>query len=231
MEIFGLSIKGTLKPNIRVLVVPVVLIGLLFVVSVVVLKNGINQISSQMKTLNELSGSEKKLEEKANLLKNMGPIVVDQADQTVIAIPEKNPAVVMLFQLSNLANEKELIVTEKEVAVPSRSKDGIESSIVTLKAVGQIEQILPYLLEIKTLAPLSNIIEVNMKEDKTFLEIETKVAVYYSDFPTTIPSVAQPVNKLSKNEEQIYERISDLRLPNLSELSPNDPTIREDPFN
>jgi len=231
MEIFGLSIKGTLKPNLRVLVVPTILIGSLLIVSVIVIKNGINQISSQVKTLSELSKSEKKLEEKANVLKNMGPIVVDQADQTVIAIPKNNPSVLMLFQLSQLANEKELVVVEKEVAVSREDKSGITSSIVTLKAVGQIEQIIPFLQGIKTLAPLSNIMEVNMKEDKSFIEIETKVAVYYSDFPTTIPALTQPINKLTKNEEQIYEKISGLKLPDLTQLSPKEPGVREDPFN
>ena len=231
MEIFGVSCEGTLKPNIRIMLVPLVLIGLLLITSVAVAKNGITKISGQLKQLNSEKRTENTLTEKAGVLQQMEGVVLDNADKTVIALPSENPSIMMLVQLNSLAEKHELVFTKREVTKTNIRIEGLQGVLISFAMQGDMEKIINFIKDVNSIAPLSNFTEVRISEKQGLYVADVGLNVFYSQFPEKIPSLNQPVTQLS-NQEQIYlEKLSNLTPPAFIELPPTEPSVREDPFN
>lgn len=231
MEIFGISIKGIVKPNIRVLLLPLLLISFLLIISLVVFKNGVAKISSQLKQLKDARKIESTLQEKINLLQQMGGAVLSQSDLTVIALPENNPALIMLIQLNSLADKYALAITEKQVSMPLEAQGGLSKATITFKTGGELLQLTDFIKGMRSLAPLSTLDEVSISKEAGVLTAEAKISVYFGKFPEELPPLTQPIKALTDGEELIFEKILGLTKPEFIELSPTEPGIREDPFN
>ncbi len=231
MEIFGLSIKGTIKPNVRVLIIPSVLIGSLVILSLVVFKNGYLRISTQIKQLRDAEQIENTLTTKIDTLQQIRGIALDQADKVVIAVPEKNPAIMMLAQLNFLANDYSLIV-ENKVVNPPRVKEGELSTVKILFSIeGELLPLIGFLKGINNLTPLSSIESANIALRGNIARIEVAITTYFGEFPTKIPPITQPITTLTDQEKVQLEKLSALKEPEFIELDPTQPDKREDPFN
>lgn len=231
MEFFGISIKGTLRPNIRVLALPLFLISLLFILALVVFKNGFTRISSQIKELQQARVKENILQEKVDRLQQVREVVLSQADLTVVALPKKNPAILMFVQLNSSAAEQSLILLGKEAKSLVETGTDLSRMEIKFETEGEISQIISFLKNIKTFAPLSTIEQVQMESEGGLLTVEVRLWVYWAGFPEKLPPLTQPIRTLTEQEEQVYAIISELTKPEFVELAPSGPSEREDPFN
>lgn len=231
MEIFGISVKGVIKPNVRVLFFPAVLVSFLLIISLVVFKNGVTNISSQLKQLKAARKTEGTLQEKVNLLQQMGGAFLSQSDLAVIALPENNPALTMLVQLSTLAEKHDLTITQKEVARPLEAQAGMSKATVSVKTGGELYQLTDFIKEIRRLAPVSTLDEIQIDSQSGLLTANAEVTVYFSKFPEKLPPLTEPIKVLTNEEELIFKEISGLTKPEYVELSPSEPGFRENPFN
>lgn len=231
MEIFGLSIKGTVKPNTRILAVPVTLIIVLSFMALKIGQNGIARITTKIKELREAQRVEHTLDARATLLGREEGVVLGQADLSTVALPEKNPSLLMLNQLSLAAERHALDLAGKKVAQGVPTGQGVLSGQVSFVLIGNLQEIIEFLKEIKTLAPISTIDEVNIKIDGGEARVNANLSVYWSSFPRELPPISQPIDKLSQEEQSLINRISQLLKPEFVTLPPSAPVEREDPFN
>lgn len=230
MEIFGLSIKATLKPNLRVLIIPSLLIVILVVLSAVVFKNGFERISGQMDSLEESKKIENILEDKVEVLRRIEGVVLNQADISALAIPENNPGVLMLSQVSQKAESSGLIVSDGKTVGSPKAQDDMSTMNLLITLEGELKETVTLAKEISGLAPLSTINIVRFTKESGALAMELDLSVYWGDFPTLLPPLTEPIKTLSQNEAVMIADLGILKKPVLVELEASSPTTREDPF-
>lgn len=230
MEVFGISIKGTIKPNIRVLVIPTFLIGMLIILTLVVFKNGFTRISFQLKKLKEAERTENMLKQKVDVLENLKGVVLDKAEVSVIALPEKNPTMFMFAQLRNSADKYLLTILDREARGMYSPEGDLSKMELRFRVRGDHSNIIDFLREIKDLAPLSTVEEVSISIKGNLSEAEVTLFVYWGDFPEKIPPLTEPVRALTEQEEEAYQKIAKLTKPEFIELNPVEKTDRENPF-
>jgi Tfp pilus assembly protein PilO len=232
MEIFGLSVKGVIRPNVRVLLIPAILAGSLTIISLVAIKNSYTRISAEISKLQEAERTENILQEKVNLLTEMSPLLISQTDQTVVALPDKNPSIVMLIQLNLLAEKYSLVFLNKEAGSPSELSGSLSRTPISFSLEGEMSQLISFVKEISSLAPLSTVDE--MRTSKALEEgynMSIKMSVYFSEFPEKIPPLTEPVKTLNSDEQRTLDIVQKLKKPEIVEVTTTRPEKREDPFN
>ncbi|MFV1917393.1 MAG: hypothetical protein ACC618_02865, partial [Patescibacteria group bacterium] len=199
MTIFGISIKGTLAPNIRILIVPAVVVSTMVVLVIVAFHQGFSRISSQLKELEEAKKIESVLQEKVDLLRQLEGEVLSQADISLIAMPEKNPSILTFSQLTSLATEKGLEITERKARPKFQEKSALSTMRISYSFEGNIDQIVDFLQAIKTYAPVTTVGKVDI-ELKEVLTGEVSLTVYWGDFPKELPALTEPIKNLDTKE-------------------------------
>lgn len=230
MEIFGISIKATIKPNLRVLILPSMLLAILVILTTIVFKNGITRISAQLKNLEDSKKTENILQEKVAVLRRIEGVVLNQADITALAIPEKNPGVLMLSQISQKAESSGLTVVDKKTSSIPKPIAGMSSMKLIVILEGELSTMVNLAKDIKELAPLSTINVVRVNKERKILSMEVDMAVYWGDFPTLLPPLTEPIKTLSQNEEMMVSDLGKLEKPAFVELEASAPVARENPF-
>ncbi len=233
MEILGVSIKGVIRPNFRVLFLPGVFVGLLAVISLLVISNTYTRISDQLERLETAGETENLLRGKVSTLQELGEIVVDQADDTVIALPDRNPAITMFTQLNLLAAKYSLTFSSREASAPGVYEGELFATPITFSLVGDLTQLISFIKDIKSLTPLSTIDDVRVSggAGSGIVSMEVKMAVYFSGFPDKLPPLTQPIKTLTQKEKELMDTITSLQKPEFAEMSTTQPEPREDPFN
>ena len=231
MAVFGISVKGLIKPNLKALALPIGLLIVLVLSAFVVATNGIKQISAEIIKLREAKSAVVQLEEKEGLLKRIQGVVLSQADASVIALPDKNPGLIMLSQLNASSETKQVELKEKNIRIGGGINKTLPGALISFKTESDLATVLGFLKEIKALAPVSNLEQINISQDEGVFSVTTELIVYWSDFPTEIPKVSEPVTSLSPSEQALLDEITKLVKPQFIEFAPSAPSVRENPFN
>lgn len=230
MEVFGLSIEGSLKPNIRILAFPVILVIIVVVLAFIIGQRGITQITTSLKDLRDIEATSNAYEARVNSLEKIGEVVIDQTDTTLVALPEKNPSLIMIYQLNRLADNYSLDLSS--IGTNSGSPIGqIQKGQITFVVGGGSRDVIDFMKEIKRITPLSTVDLVDMKTEGETTQASMQITIYWSGFPTELPPISQPIVELSRGEQKLVELLSQLTKPEFITLSPSEPSTREDPFN
>ena len=230
MSIFEFSFKHSLKPNLRILVIPVLMAIIIIFLGVFVIKNGMERITNKLEELDNLEATVITLQEKVDILREIEGIVLNQADITVVTIPDKNPTLIMLSQLETQASEKTVDILNKTTQSQMSGSEGLISARVNLNMTGDLTSILDFLLYLDDLAPISTIDEVDLAKSGDLTASNLTMSVFWGDFPTRIPPITEPIKTLTAQEENLVNQLAKLKRPELIELKPEVPTIRENPF-
>lgn len=230
MEIFGISIKATIKPNFRVLVLPAVLIVILAILTVVVFKNGVTRISAQIKSLEESKKTENVLQEKVDVLRRIEGVVLGQADITALALPEKNPSLLMMHQISQEAERTGLVVLDRKTSSVPKPIGDMFSMTLVITIDGGLPEMVNMAKSIKQLAPLSSVNLLKLRKEGGKLVMEVDLSVFWGDFPTLLPPLTEPIKTLTQNEEAKVAELAKLEKPVFVTLEASDPVVRENPF-
>ena len=230
MEIFGISIKATIKPNLRVLVLPSMLLIILVTLTAIVFKNGITRISAQLNNLQDSKKTENILQEKVDVLRRIQGAVLNQADITALAIPEKNPGVLMLSQINQKAESLGLTVVDRKTGSLPKPIADMSSMKLIFALEGELPTMVDLAKDIKELAPLSTINVVRINKERGILSMKVDMEVYWGDFPTLLPPLTEPIKTLSQNEEMMVNNLGKLEKPAFIELEASAPQPRENPF-
>jgi Tfp pilus assembly protein PilO len=230
MSIFEFSFKHSLKPNLRILVIPVLMAIIIIFLGVFVVKNGMERITNKLEELDNFEATVITLQEKVNILREIEGIVLNQADITVVTIPDKNPTLIMLSQIETQASEKTVDILNKTTQSQMSGSEGLISARVNLNLTGDLTNILDFLLNLDDLAPISTIDEVDLANSGDLAASNLTMSVFWGDFPTRIPPITEPIKTLTAQEENLVNQLAKLKRPELIELKPEAPTIRENPF-
>lgn len=221
-----------LGPNVRLLLVPIAIIGIDVTLFAYLASTGYSRITKQLSEYRSAQGSEKVLSDKLEILRQVEAEISTGAESTVIALPNKNPGIFSISQLRLLSSENGFVIENLELANELRDQD-VDKMDLKMDLVGQdLPSVVNFLTNIQALAPIMTISEVNIEVEKEGGWLtKMQVSIYWSSLPTTLPKIDERTQGLTQQEVQILTKVSNLKPPLFSVLEPSLPRSRSQPFN
>ncbi len=222
--------KSFLPPGAKALLVPVGLFFLAAILLIVVYQIGISRINSQKAKLQKAERNENILNQKQQVLQSIESEVLAYADAVSVAMPDKNSSLTVISQLKSIAEENGVSLNNVEVTNPSKDKNGLSKTILSLEVEGVLVQVLSFLSEMGNFAPLSTIDKADLTQAGGVIRATVDLAVYWAPLPTKLPAISEAVNELSADESALIIEFSNLKQPTFTEVLPDLPSERVDPF-
>lgn len=235
MDIFGMIKERLLGPNVKVLALPVGLIVILFILFIYTLKTGYSQISSRLTTLKESEKQKQILEEKLEILSEIKEGILAQSDTSIIAVPDRNPALWVLSQLKSTAFETSLTLLNTRVRNEGHVDETLKKMNLEFSLEGEILSIISLIKSVEKFAPVTTVESVSIENTQEGLvAASVGTIIFWGELPTKIPPITEPIKRLSAKENELFALIDKLRRPTFTVLTPIDPlgtSSRENPFN
>ena len=230
-DIFAVAKEKLFGPNVKALVGPAALILVLVALFVYAAKTGYSQISLRLKELRSAQKEEAVLEQKLEILREIEEGILAQTDVSLVAMPDRNPALWMIAQLKDSAEASSLLLFDNTLKSESKDETGLAKMDLGTTAQGNFDSVMSFLKSINSLAPVSTIERVEVVQDEGVASAKIQLSVYWADFPTKIPPLAEPIYRLTAQQEEVLTKISRLKRPIFTVLQPGKPSARENPFN
>lgn len=221
--------KKVIPANVQLFLVPLGLLVVLIILSVLAVKIGFSRIGAQREELSAARKNESILSQKESVLSSVQGTIPTYVKTVAASLPEKNPALSMTSQLRSLALTNQLIL--ENIKVGSSVTTGELSAVdISFSLEGAVPQVVSYLNSIKDMAPVSTVEKAKINQSSLGTRADVTVKVYFSPFPTKLPSLTEPVKELSQEEKGTLLKLSALSLPIFTELQAQPGTLRENPF-
>ena len=230
MEITSSKRKDFIPQKMKVMLMPLGLLSIMIVLILIIFKVGVSRIGTQRTDLQKATKNETILGQKQQVLQTIENDILSFADATVVAMPDKNPSLVALSQLKTLAEGAGLFLNNIEIGGKAISKSGTLKTTISFEVEGTLSQVLNYLVSTKSFAPLSTIDRVEMAQAGGVIRASVDLAVYWAPLPTKLPAIADPVLELTAVENSLLTELLSLEQPAFSQVLPEAPSARVDPF-
>lgn len=221
--------KSRFSASVMAIAVPLGYLLAALLISLFGLKTGIGKLGEQSRVLSGAKKTQSTLQQKESLLRQMQTEVSGQIDILANVIPEKNPALTMITQLKNLALTSGITLTSFKIG--SQNDSGAVSFVdLSFDVEGGVSSLVTFLNSLKTLAPLSAIDKAKMNQLGGIASVNVSLRVYFAAYPQKLPSLTEAINGLTPEETDLLGSLSALTLPTFTTLSPQAPSLRENPF-
>lgn len=214
----------------KILVVPFILIAVLVLLFIFVAKIGISRVNSQREKLAVAQRNETVLKQKQEVLREVQGEVLSLADLSASAVPSKNPALVVISQLKNLASSKSVILSNLQVGSRGGSEKGMSRVEIGFDVEGDFSSVLDFLEETNKFAPVSQIEKIKVSQAGGAIRASTTLISFWAPFPQKLPPLTEATKDLSAEELDLIRSLSELTPPAFLEITPSVPSARTDPF-
>ena len=233
MAVLELPRNRLIGPSIKVLAGPVLIICVVIVLSVVVIKTGYKQINLQLENLKSSQKTEKILEDKIFILRQIQEGVLEYRNISVNALPEKNPASVIVSQLKAFSKTSLIPLDKIQLSGGFSSKDSLSKGKLNIEAEGveEVSVLIDFINTLSKTLPLLTIDQVEMDGFGKELSLKLTASYYWSVFPTQLPPITEPIKDLLPNERVLLSELSDFTRPSFTVLQPSSSRERTNPFN
>jgi hypothetical protein len=220
--------KGVLVPSYKTVIIPAGLIILVLLLGYLVVDYSVGRINKQNEDINEAKMLENTLNEKLTELNSTKEQLPRHVEIASLSIPGKTPALAMMIVIKQLAEEKGVVIDE--LSLSGGSGADTKTASFTIGVSGDFTAVVGFTKEIKTFYPLSTIgdMEVNFAGESSTVDV--RVVGYYADFPSTLPAIEAPIDKLTSDNYETLSKLSNLKKPPFTDLTPNLTDPRENPF-
>ncbi|MBI4157838.1 hypothetical protein HY502_03250 [Candidatus Woesebacteria bacterium] len=205
------------------------LLALLVVLVGVVYKLAISQLPAQRVKFSEQIKKEETLRQKSEILKSLESAVLEQADLTSFAIPNKNSSFAVVSQLNKLAQENSVLITNLRIGTETKEAN-LSSSDLNFDVEGVSPSVLNFLQGIAGIAPITLTDKVQVNESLGVTRATVRLKAFWAEFPATLPAVSEAVSDLTPEEVEILSKIVNLTPPDFVYLEPQEPREKTDPF-
>ncbi len=224
--------KGPLPPNIRKLLLPLLVLGGVIVLIVVSITNGTDRISKQKKDLATTKKTEAVLEEKESELRRTAGSLLPYVNTSSIALPKKNPVLYVLIQTRSHAEKQNVVLGDMKVNMGSgKGSVGISGVGINVDITGSFVDVINFIKNSKDLAPITTVDKVDMDiTDPDNVVANVSLTAHWSLFPTELPAITTPIDKITQEEISILQRLAGLIQPEFTILSAQAVDPRGNPF-
>lgn len=223
----GSPIFYNLTPNVRVILIPLTSLVILTILSIFVFKDLYSRISLERLKLDRVRKDGQVLQQKQIFLQEVKEQVLSLSDSTLLALPDTNSALLEISQLKSLADKNAVTLENLGVGGQDLTKGEISSVILSFDVLGNFENVLNFLDEIQSSAPLARLENVKMAQAGSSTLVRAGLKVFWSELPTTIPAINEPVVQLAQNEQEVLNVLLELSPPPFFATKPAFPTVSE----
>lgn len=189
----------------------------------------LSKLSSQRA---ELAGSvkdENVVNSKISLLREIEPQSLTQTNLAVIAVPQKNPALIVLSQLKNLAALNSVTLDNLKVSTAVK-EENLSKIEIGFDVDGVFSGVVTFVRALGGMAPLIRIEKVKISQAAGAARAETSITAYWAAYPEKLPPILEPAQGLSNDEKDLIARFARLTPPTFLEVAPQSPSVRVNPF-
>jgi hypothetical protein len=211
---------------------PIVGIVLAILLFIFVVPKGYSQITQKISSYKESRQKEELLTKKLVVLKTVPSDVLDKTPQSIIALPDKNPSLMIISQMKEASLAGNVLVTSiKSVAGSAFDESTDKIELVFALEGDDYQSLLTTLSEFSKRAPMTTIDSTTATDTESKKTAEVHVVAYWSKLPENIPAVTDPLTSFSQEELTVLGRVTGLTAPQFNTLSPQQSVDRENPFN
>jgi Tfp pilus assembly protein PilO len=223
--------KGFLPPNVQVLLLPIIYIVILVSISYFAIKTGYDKITSQRRSISSAKQVEKVLGEKESVLQEAQAETTDFVNAAAIALPERNPSLAVISQIKSLIGTEGVALSDLKLGSSiGTDVTGASSVNISFSISGDAIQVFDFVRSTATVAPILRIESADISFVESQANLDARARSYWAPFPEKLPSITEPINKLTDAEYKILRDLSGLNPPQFTELSPTGTTGRTNPF-
>ena len=224
----NLAVKTQKPTSSIVLLIPIAYLIILFTISYFVIKTGYSKIKSQRALIANAKKMEAVLLEKESSLKAISSEISQYVSPVSIALPDKNPALFLISQIKGLSDQSSTSMTDFKIGGGSA---GTEPKIrLSYKLTGPYSNIISFFKASETIAPIVSLQKLEMSILNDIANVDVSMDSYWSEYPEKIPSLTDPISKLSSSNYEALDKVIGLTPPFFTSLSPTGPTLRQNPF-
>ncbi|MBN1168783.1 hypothetical protein JXA63_02735 [Candidatus Woesebacteria bacterium] len=218
-----------IDPNIRVILKPLMFIVIAFGFLIFTINTGFSQINKQMTKLQNINDKEDMLNTKLNILRNIQEGLLEYSNASLIAVPDKNPAVWSVSSLRQSIYENDLTLTKVQARANASNKN-LFNVTIELELKGSLRDLVVFADSLDKQAPIvkKRSMEISREGGKYTADIE--LSTYWAELPKKIPAINEPITSLSVKELEILVDIKNLLRPDFDVLEPQQDSLRESPF-
>ncbi len=223
----------SLKSNAKPLLIPVVVILIVMVLSLVLYPVVDGRITNGLKRIKEANATQNQLEQKLASLGEVQTNILPASSNTVLALPDKNPVLYKWSVIKNTLNSLDGLTIEKfSTSTTGKLNNEVVNNMLmeTVISGASLEQIMQIINSATNTVPLTTITNFIYENDQGSENYAIGFSVYWSDLPTTISKITEPINELNADELETLNYISTLQLPELTQLDMTDYPNRVNPF-
>lgn len=186
----------------------------------VVLKFGVGRVMELRGEIAQANINKNILTQKLNTLQSFGTNLSATTEASSLALPDKNPALIVLSQLKILAVQNLVSIAGIKTGSSITPNMDISSANISFDAVGPPAAIFSFLNGVHKIAPITIISGVRMSQTGQIATASITVSSFWSPLPTQIPAVDEPINTLTPDEQSILGSVSTLISPQFAGLQP-----------
>ena len=215
-------IKGTL--------LPVIYLVILFVFFSVLLKSGLSKYQEQRKLIKQTKAVENILKDKIAFLTENQSMLRAGSDTVSAALPEKNPALIMMSQIKSLQLDIPVVILDTRVANVSQINSARNALGLTLTVEGEMNGITNFVEKIMGILPIVLVNRMEITGAGGRYSANIKITAFYEKLPTKIPPITDPIIKMSKDDLALVTRLQTMKMPGFAKMIPQSPSTRINPF-
>lgn len=223
--------KDFLPPDIKSILPTIIILLVLLVVGFNLIRIGWGQISKQALRLKNLRHEETVLIEKQSVLSEIQEDILAQADMALQVLPDQNPSLAIISQIKSLAFERGISLTKISSGAETEPENGFSKVDIAVEMQAIPSTIMDFIVTLKKIAPLVNVSKVNLTGSEGSTQATLTITGYWSQLPSEIASVSDPINSLTAEETDLLNEFSGRIFPTFVVNAPEAPTLRESPFN
>jgi hypothetical protein len=205
---------------------------ILSVVLLIIVGNyGVGRVTELRKQIAQAKQDKTLLTQKLETLRKVSAIVSSGSQTAAAALPDKNPALLTVSQLKNLASQNLLSLAKLKAGGGTDLTVGISAVDITFDVVGTRQSIISFLEGVEKFAPITLVSKVTLFESAGQSQATITVTGFWADLPKTIPAVNGQINELTSTENSTLGKINSLTQPQFMELPADNRGGRQNPFN
>jgi hypothetical protein len=177
----------------------------------------------------------RKKEEVASLSSRVGVLnearvdALENYEKIFKALPVSNPVVLLAYQVSRLAIEQGVLVSDFDVkGMRDLENDLSEINLSFLVQSNSVSAVADFLISLRNIAPIMSIDRVDLEYDDDIPTTEITLITHWSGLPKSI--MGSEALGLTSEESALLSQVLNLTHPDALDLSPQAPIQRVSPF-
>lgn len=201
----------------------------IILLAVIVVKFGLGKVSDTRSKMLVTQKNQSVLLDKLSIIRNFNESLAGRSGAILIALPDSNPSLAVLNQIKNLGFQSGVVISSIKSGVEVKEDTGISRVDITFDIDGSRVNILNFVKNVPTIAPITLVYQVKINETSASARANVTLRTFWAQLPSQLPILTEAVKGLDQNEMELISQIEGLTKPQFTQV-PAAPSGKDDPF-